>query len=451
MIEPISKTADVVVIGGGPSGLAAAFRLKQAGAKVRILEMSDRVGGKMRTTPRGGFLVDQGAFFLPTTHRALLSLAAEAGLGEQILPGGFVLATIRDRQIHDIDGYRLARSVLGTKLLSTRGKLEAIKLLPELWKAREAVFDRMPRCGIHDTQTLAQWARGRFSEELREYLLDTTLRGIFATSSETSPRVDFLAILALLKGATLVAFRDGMGSYAERLAQSIEVCRSAEALVVEPHGNRVSVVWRDAQGEHRDEAAACVVAVPALVARRILPALDATRREFLQLVRHGKTFVLNIGLRRSPPGVSATYIQVPRSAHPFVTGIMLDHHKAPGRAPPGKGLLSVAVLDAWCDGVWEQDDATVRDAILDAVDQLLPGTRNDVEFLELHRWFQEYNQVGFYQGLGEFRAACERDTRLQLAGDFHSMQNLDAATTAGLHAAQRLLASGVLSGPTAKR
>lgn len=450
MIGSPARPADVLVIGGGPSGLAAAFRLKQAGARVRILEMTDRVGGKMRTTARDGFLVDQGAFFLPTTHRALLSLAGEAGLGEQILPGGFVLATIRDHRIHDIDGHRRARSALGTKLLSTRGKLEAIKLLPELWKARDAVFDRMPRCGIYDTQTLAQWASGRFSEELREFLLDTTLRGIFATSSETSPRVDFLAILALLKGASLVAFRGGMGSYAERLAQGIEVCLGAEALSVEPHGDRVSVVWRDARGEHRNDAAACVVAVPALIARRILPELDPSRRRFLQLVRHGKTFVLNIALRRSPPGVSATYIQVPRTSHSFVTGIMLDHHKAPGRAPPGKGLLSVAVLDAWCDSVWEQDDATVGKAILDAVDHLLPGTRNDVEFVEVHRWFQEYNQVGFYRGLGEFRAACERDTRLQLAGDFHSMQNLDAATTAGLRAAQRLLASGVLTGQVAR-
>jgi protoporphyrinogen/coproporphyrinogen III oxidase len=67
-----------------------------------------------------------------------------------------------------------------------------------------------------------------------------------------------------------------------------------------------------------------------------------------------------------------------------------------------------------------------------------PSASNGAEFVELHRWFQENNQVGFYRDLGRFRALCEHDHRLQLAGDFYSMQNLDAATTC-LRAAQRLM------------
>lgn len=398
--------------------------------------MSDRVGGKMRTTPRGGFLVDQGAFFLPTSHHNLLSLASEAGLADQVLPGGFILATARDGVLHDIDGHRPLRSMLGTRLLSKRAKLEAlIKLLPEALRASHAVFDAMPRCGVYDTQTLAEWACDRFSPELQEFLLDGTLRGIFATSADTAPRVDFLAILALLKGASLVAFKGGMGSYAERMAQGLDVRLRAEALAIEPSADAVSVVWRDASGEHCETVPACVVAVPAIVVRRILPALDPWRRQFLQHVRHGKTFVLNVALRRPPPGVKSTYIQVPRSAHPFITGIMLDHHKAPGRAPEGKGLLSIAVLDSWCEQHWHDSDERVRTALLAAVDSLLPSSHDHAEFVELHRWFQEYNQVGFYRELGEFRARCQSDTRIQLAGDFHSMQNLEAATIAGLKAA----------------
>lgn len=436
---------DVIVVGGGPSGLAAAFRLRQAGKRVRVLEMSDRVGGKMRTTPRDGFLVDQGAFFLPTSHRSLFKLAAEAGIADQVVPGGFILATARDGKLHDIDGNRPLRSILRTQLISTRTKLEAVKLIGEAVKARHAVFDAMPRCGVYDTETLGEWAQDRFSTELQEVLIDGTLRGIFATSATTAPRVDFLAILALLKGATLVAFKGGMGSYAEHLAQGLDLCFGAEVLSVESAGDAVSVVWRDADGEHHDTVPACVVAVPAIDVRRILPQLDPWRRQFLQLVRHGKTFVLNVALRRSPPGVKSTYIQVPRNTHLFITGIMLDHHKAPARVPQGKGLLSVAVLDSWCEQHWQDADDQIRDELLRAVDSLLPGTRDDALFVELHRWFQEYNQVGFYRQLGEFRQRCEADTHIQLAGDFHSMQNLDSATNAGLKAADRLLKSRLLS------
>ena len=69
-------TGDVIVVGGGPSGLAAAHRLSRAGVAVRVLEAGDRVGGKMLTSHRQGFVVDEGAFFLPTTYRTLLATAA---------------------------------------------------------------------------------------------------------------------------------------------------------------------------------------------------------------------------------------------------------------------------------------------------------------------------------------------------------------------------------------
>lgn len=438
------RSSDVLVVGGGPSGLAAAFRLRRAGLNVRVLDAADRVGGKMRTTPRDGYLVDQGAFFLPTTHRTLLALADEAGIGEQIVPGGFVLATVRDGVIHELDGLRIARAAFRTRLLSTRAKLEAAKLLPELFRARHAVYERMPDCGAYDTETVADWAQSRFSRELREYALDTTLRGIFATSAATAPRVDFLAILALLRGARLVAFRGGMGAYAEALARDLDLQLHAEVQEVTPTADGVRVRWRDAQQvEHCEAARACIVALPARFTRTVLPGLDRWRQEFLQRVRHGQTFVLNVALQR-PPNVAATYIQVPQAAHPFVTGIMLDHHKAPGRAPPGKGLLSVAVLDRWCEQHWQEPDAQVQRQLLDAVDSLLPGTRQNAVFVELHRWHQEYNTVGFYRELGEFRRLCEGDARIQLAGDFHSMQNLEAATITGLRAAQRLLDKGLL-------
>jgi phytoene dehydrogenase-like protein len=39
--------ADIIVIGGGPNGLACAARLAGAGRKVTLLEAGDRVGGGM--------------------------------------------------------------------------------------------------------------------------------------------------------------------------------------------------------------------------------------------------------------------------------------------------------------------------------------------------------------------------------------------------------------------
>jgi phytoene dehydrogenase-like protein len=51
-------SADAVVVGAGPNGLAAALTLARAGLSVEIYERADRIGGGMRTNAVDGFLFD---------------------------------------------------------------------------------------------------------------------------------------------------------------------------------------------------------------------------------------------------------------------------------------------------------------------------------------------------------------------------------------------------------
>jgi oxygen-dependent protoporphyrinogen oxidase len=439
-------TDDVIVVGGGPSGLAAAHRLSTAGVSVRVLEATDRVGGKMLTSRREGYVVDEAAFFLPTTYRTLLATATEIGMAGEIVPGGFILGIVRDGVIHDLDGDHLVSSLIRTRLLSARAKGEFVKVLPELIRARRAGYERMPEVGRYDTETVSEWSRSRLSPELREYLAETVLRGIAATSGDTASRADFLAILALFGGAKLVGFRDGMGSYTDRLARDVKTEVGATVTAVEGDQNGITVTWTDQGGSERVEgAAACVVATPGQTTARIVPGLDSWRRSFLERVRNGKLILLKVGLSQRPRDVKSTYILVPRASHPFLTGILLDHHKAPGRAPAGKGLLTVAALDSWSAEHWDDDDGRIRQALLDGLEQILPGTTDHIEFADVHRWREEYTEVGFYRDLGRFRQLCHRDRRIQLAGDSQAFQNLESATISGQRAAERLLSSGFLS------
>lgn len=55
---------DVIIVGAGISGLAAATKLKKAGLKVLILEGRDRIGGRIHTTPMGDGVVDLGASWI---------------------------------------------------------------------------------------------------------------------------------------------------------------------------------------------------------------------------------------------------------------------------------------------------------------------------------------------------------------------------------------------------
>lgn len=75
----IPTNADVVVVGAGFAGLAAARQLHSLGHEVLVLEGRDRVGGRSSTTTIAGVPVDLGGTFVGPTQDAVLKLAAELG------------------------------------------------------------------------------------------------------------------------------------------------------------------------------------------------------------------------------------------------------------------------------------------------------------------------------------------------------------------------------------
>ena len=75
----------VVVVGGGITGLASALELADAGARVTVLEASDRLGGNIRTSRFAGLDVDEAAdAFLARVPEAV-ELCRRLGLGGDLV------------------------------------------------------------------------------------------------------------------------------------------------------------------------------------------------------------------------------------------------------------------------------------------------------------------------------------------------------------------------------
>lgn len=75
----------VLVVGAGIAGLAAAWQLKRGGCDVTVVEAAERAGGRIRSAPFHGHVIECGAQFPSSGYRHLMPLFGEAGLDAQLV------------------------------------------------------------------------------------------------------------------------------------------------------------------------------------------------------------------------------------------------------------------------------------------------------------------------------------------------------------------------------
>ncbi|MGH9035819.1 MAG: protoporphyrinogen/coproporphyrinogen oxidase [Acidimicrobiia bacterium] len=440
----MSTPLEVAVVGSGPSGLAAAFRLQQAGYRVRLFEANDYVGGKLRTSQRDGFLIDEGAGIMPSHYRNILGIAAEAGLGDEVIPGGSIIGFARDDRIHYLDAERLLPTAARFGLVSGRSKLVAARILLDAARLRSKLsFEDLSLAAGADTETAAAYAGRRLNQEVLDHLVNPTVRGLVGASADQVSVVDFLFAFSRFIGARFLAFRHGMGSYAHHIARRFDVELGARVVAVEQSEGDVSLTWSDARGvEQTERLAGCVLAVPASVSAGVHTRLDAWRRDFLRRVTYTTHVNVTVALGRAPASVPAFLINVPQPVHHGLIVITLDHNKAPGRAPAGKGLLGLYTASEWARQLSSEDDDVVVKEVVDAAERVLPGIGDDVEFATVHRWDPMVlrSRPGYWAELARFNQIRDAEDQLiQLAGDYFSCSNVNGATAAGERAARDLV------------
>jgi oxygen-dependent protoporphyrinogen oxidase len=183
------RRPQVAVIGGGVAGLAAAFRLKDAGLAVTVLEGSPRLGGKLAVSDVAGVPVDAGAEALLARRPEGTGLIGAAGLtGELVLPGTTAAGIWTRGRIRPLPRRQFMGVPADLDELAATGILSADGVA----RAREDLT--RPASAKDGDESVTSRVGSRFGAEVVDRLVEPLLGGVYAG------RCDDLSFQATLPG-----------------------------------------------------------------------------------------------------------------------------------------------------------------------------------------------------------------------------------------------------------
>ncbi|CPS43673.1 protoporphyrinogen/coproporphyrinogen oxidase [Mycobacteroides abscessus] len=436
----------VFIVGAGPSGLTAAYRLHEQGIPAIVLEKRDRTGGMIHTHREQGYLMEEGATILPSAYKPVVKLANEVGSGPDLIPAGSVIGFARDDVIHNLRSDHLFADVLKTPLVSPKSKALMARFGIDATRASKMLnYEDLSRASAFDTMTPREYCSLHLglSGEVYDYVINSTVRGVLGVRGDAISILELFFMLYNILGSKLFAFRQGYSTYIDKLSAGLDVRLSANVNEIKKTSDGVTVNWTDADGvTHTDNGSAVIVSVRGDNVPSLVPGhFDSYCENFLRSLRYTKCVVMNTGVTRKPKGIVASVINVPEPVDPDIMGFTCEHNKAPGRAPEGHGLMAILTMTEFAEKIIDEDDDTIRHKILSRMEKVIPGLSDTVDYTRVSRWNEVivYSRPGLYKELGQFQARqAAANSRIHLAGVFRSSSNMCTATVAGENAASKV-------------
>ncbi|MYX07526.1 protoporphyrinogen oxidase [Streptomyces sp. SID8375] len=164
-----------VVIGGGISGLAAAHRLLEGGARVTVLEASGRLGGKLHAGAIAGVPVDLGAESMLARRPEAVDLARAVGLGDRLQPPATATASLWTRGALRPMPKGHVMGVPGDL-----GLLAASGVISPDGMARIAEDETLARTEAGEDVAVGEYVAARLGREVVDRLVEPLLGGVYA-------------------------------------------------------------------------------------------------------------------------------------------------------------------------------------------------------------------------------------------------------------------------------
>jgi oxygen-dependent protoporphyrinogen oxidase len=437
-VPAIAMTRRVVVVGAGISGLTCAYRLKQEGLQVTLVESGDSVGGVMQTRIENGFLCECGPNSFQNLPEAI-QLIEELGIGEELVTAEAKLP----RYIFYHGSLHPAPmgpgGLFSTRLLTLRGKA---RIFGEPWSK--------PNRDMKD-ESLAEFVTRRFGPEVLRNFVAPFVSGVYAgdpdslSARSAFPRLVELerkhgsvfigGLIALLikprkpeRPRRLCSFREGLQTLPRGLAEKIGsenilLKARAESLTVKdlngPSSFTLGVVK---EGQRVDLSAdAVVLAGAAHGTAELIKPLSRSLASELAAIEYPALVGACVACQKSdaPRSLNGFGFLVPRGEGVRLLGCIWNSSLFPGRAPEDSALLTVFAGGATDPEAAALDDAQIIEIVRKDLRTTL-GLSATPKVVALNRHSHAIPQytIGHEERLGRIEEELKRIQGLFLAGNY---------------------------------
>jgi protoporphyrinogen/coproporphyrinogen III oxidase len=391
---------NVCIIGGGISGLCAAYRLKKQGAQVTLVEKNSEVGGNIKSEKVDGFLIEHG----PNTALAtpeLYQLIKELGLVADVATAN---GSAKKRYI--VKNGTLALLPAGIKEFVTNRTFSVaakLRVLREPFVTSKAPTD----------ESISEFFTRRFGSEIVDYAVDPFISGIFAGDpARLSINHAFSRVFELekthgsiIRGALFgrkgkkpatpkefkgsISFKNGMQTIVNRLERelgsSVQTSIEVVSLAKTPDGKfKVESTSKRLDKEVFDSVVLCT---PAYVTAKIIEGLDEELAHRLYEIYYPPIAVVFTPFRCRDVkfDLDGFGVLLPSREKRQILGCLWTSSVFKNRAPDGFHLLTTfigGVRDA--DSAMKTENAIAKIAI-DELMSLL-GITGEPVFTRVKKW-----------------------------------------------------------------
>ncbi len=440
----------VIIVGGGISGLSAAYYLSKADQDIEItlLESKPKLGGVIETFSRSGFLMEGGPDAFISEKPAALELIKELGIEKSVIGTNpdFRRSFIykKGKLIQVPEGlYLMAPSQVGTFALSP--------LLSWKTKLRMALEIFIPPKKDTDDESVASFVRRRLGRGALERIAQPMIGGIYTADPEnlslktTMPQ--FLemekkygsVIKALVarrrsrqkntaqsisgpRYSLFLSLKDGLGSFIKTLEKELnQVNFKFSSSVSSLKQNREWEVGLDSGESLRADA--IILAVSAPQASKILSSVSPNINRDLNQIPYESVATVNMVFNRKdiPYPLNGFGFVVPTADKRKLVACSFSSIKYTGRAPENKVLLRAFVGGALHREMYELSDSDMAVMVRSELEHYL-GVKKEPLFSLISRYPEAMPQyhVGHLELVDRIQSQLQNFPGLFLAGNAYS-------------------------------